>query len=226
MNKIKVLIIGDSSVMPRDELCYIDTYVHHLVENHNDLHIINKAQRGHTVLDIFSHRKDYLINGFFPNCVIFHYGIVDAYPRPIPSGRKINHIYQLLAYIKIDLSSILKKLKLYYLFSNLFNFKTVEYSVFKNRTYELVELAKQNGAKQIIFIGIVKSTKVLNKVKIAEQEIIKYNDVFKNLALEQDNVFYVDNFDLADEDTLWDGHHYTKTGMYKLYNKIIKILKK
>lgn len=222
--KKKILIIGDSSVMPRDDVGYMETYIYHLRENHDNFHVINKSQRGHSVDDIYANRKDYLTNGFNPDIIIFHYGIVDSFPRPIPSGRKINYIYQLLAYVKIDFDTILKKIKLYYLFSNIFNFKTVNINVFKNKTYDLVNIAKNIGAKKIILLGIIKPSKILNRVKIAQEEVNKYNKIFQQIATEHEEVTYIDNYDMTDLDTLWDGHHFTATGMFKIYKKIIEII--
>ena len=218
-------MLGDSLAVNREEVGYRDTYCYLLQEELNEYHIINNASRGFTINHIYSMKEGLLLEGFNPMCLILHYGIVDCYPRPVPSGRKMNHIYQNLAHLRINIDGLLKLVGIRDFLSNLFNFKNVKPSVFKQRTEQMISLAESTGVKKTIVLGIIPPKKILTRVKCAERNISHYNDIFKNISKENDKVIFVDNTDFVDDDVLWDGHHLSIQGMEKMYMKLLKILK-
>lgn len=222
----RILLLGDSLAVNREEVGYRDTYFYLLQEELKDYHIINNAGRGFTIDHIYSMKDGLLLEGFNPVCLILHYGIVDCYPRPIPSGRKMNYIYQNLAHLRINIEGLLKLLGMRDFLSNLLNFKNVKPSLFKQRTEQIISLAESAGVKKTIVLGIIPPRKILTRVKCAERNISQYNDIFKNISKENDKVCFVDNTDFVDEDVLWDGHHLSIQGMEKMYMKLLKIFNK
>ena len=218
-----VLLLGDSLAVNRNEVGYRDTYCFLLQETLKKIHLVNNASRGYTVEHIFSMRNGLLLEGYNPTCLILHYGIVDCYPRPLPSGRKLNYIYQNLGYLRINIESVLKRFGIRDIISNLFNFKNVNPHSFKNKTEQIIQLAENEGAEKIVIIGIIPAKKILTRIKCAQKNIHQYNEILKRISKENKKVVFVDNTDFVDEDVLWDGHHLSKLGMRKMYTKLLEI---
>jgi lysophospholipase L1-like esterase len=221
----RILLLGDSLAVNRKEVGYRDTYCYLLQEELKDYHFINNASRGFTINHIYSMKDWLLLEGFNPTCLILHYGIVDCYPRPIPSGRKMSYVYQNLAHLRINIDGILKFIGMRERLSNLFNFKSVKPTVFKKKTKQIISLAESEGVKKTIILGIIPPKKILTRVKCAKKNIAQYNDIFKTISKENDNVVFIDNSEFVDDDVLWDGHHLSIQGMEKMYMKLLKILK-
>jgi len=219
-----ILVLGDSLAVNREDVGYRDTYPYLLQEKLQQFHFVNNACRGFTVNNIFNMKNTLLLEGFNPDCVVLHYGIVDCYPRPVPSGRKMSYIYQNLSYFKINIDGIIKWLGLRELLSNLFNFKKTKPSVFKAKTEQIISLAESQGVKKIIILGILPPKKILTRVKCAKKNITQYNAIYKEISEENNKVVFVDNAEFLDEDVLWDGHHYSVEGMAKMYLKLVKLL--
>lgn len=218
----KILILGDSSIPPREELSYDKTYSSMLKKEYSDVNIEVYGKTGNNSKWINSDLDAFMLYGYNPNIVILNYGIVDVYPRPYP-----NMIYRLfsctgfLPYI----DQFLKKTKLYYKMGDLFNFKEVSVDKFEVYSQRIIQRLLDKKVKKIIIIGIIKPYKILLRSKKVEKEVVMYNQVFQALALRYEEVNYIDMYNESDEEfTIWDGYHYSAKASVYLASKIKKIL--
>ena len=213
----KVLIIGDSSATPREELPFDKTYYARLKRN-KDLDIENSAVANNTSYKILNKLEAFMLYGFSPDVVVLNYGIVDVYPRPYS-----NVIHKILTNLKLisAVDWVLKKTRLYYKLGDLFNFKEVSEIKFKRYSEQLVRNLVEKGVDQIVVCGIIKPDKVLLKSKNIIKEVMVYNQILQDLSTQNEKVDYIDMFDVADESfTIWDGYHYSVKASEHLAKKI------
>lgn len=100
---------------------------------------------------------------------------------------------------------------------------------FKKNIIELIDKAKQY-TPHILFIGLTKvdenRTKPVswdNNINYFNEEVIKYNEVLKNICKEK-VINYLDIFNLLDTKDLDDGLHPNNNGHQKLCEEILKCL--
>ena len=215
----KILIIGDSSSLPREDTIFNSTYYSILKKKHN---IENSAVTNNVSYKIYNDLEPFTLYGYNPDIVVLNYGIVDVYPRPYS-----NFIYRLLSCSGLlpYVDKFLKKTNLYYSLGNLFNFKEVKLENFKIYSDGIVKKLLKKDVEKIIIIGIIKPYRVLLKSKIIDSEIKKYNDVFKELSLKYEQVDYIDIYHDSDENfTIWDGYHYSEKASAYIVEKIKEII--
>lgn len=214
----KLLLIGDSSLLPREELSYAKTYPYLLKTLFSALQIetvgISNSTSKHIALGI----EPYTLYGFNPHTVVLNYGIVDVYPRPYP-----NWMNRLLACsgLQAYIDAFLKKTKLYYLLGDWFGYCAVPYNHFQRYSEEIVDKLLQKGVQKILFIGIIRPSKVLLRSKTVNEKVHRYNGVFQSLAQQHATIEYIDMYTEADESfTIWDGYHYSEKGSLYLVETI------
>lgn len=218
----KILIIGDSSIPAREELSYDLTYSSLLKKKLTECVTEVSAKTGNFSRQIDINLEAFMLYGYNPNVVILNYGIVDVYPRPYP-----NKVYKLLACLGLlnYIDRILKKTKFYYKFGDFFKFQEVNIGNFEINTESIIKKLLAQNVKQIIIIGIIKPYKILLKSKIADDEIVKYNNIYKKLAKKYSEVEYIDIYnDSTDDFTIWDGYHYSDKASQYLADKIEKLV--
>jgi len=218
----KILIIGDSSALPREELSYDNLYAA-MLQKKLMACIINNAVTNLTSYKAYTDIKSLTLYGYDPDIVILNYGIVDVFPRPYP-----NKIYRLLSCSGMlpYVDRFLKKSKLYYKLGDLFNFKEVSHKKFAKYSEGIIQKLLEKNVKKIIIIGIIKPYRVLLNSKRVDEDIQKYNDVFKALGFQYKEVSYLDIYRDATEDfTIWDGYHYSKKASDYLTNKLYEYIK-
>lgn len=219
----KILFIGDSSLLARKEVHYDDIYstlIKKRFNNNYEVEISGKTQN--TSKEIFINLDAFMLYGYKPNIVILNYGIVDVFPRPYPN--KLSKLLGCLGLlVKID--KTLKKTGAYYKLGDLFKFKTTSIEKFKFYTEGIIDKLLDNGVDKIIIIGIIKPYKVLKKSKIVDTEVCKYNDVYKNMAKNYNQVKYIDVYGDSDEQfTIWDGYHYSSKASQYLSKEIESLI--
>ena len=217
----KVLIIGDSSVPPREELSYENTYTAQLRKLDNCIVEVS-AKTGNNSRNIYIDIEPFTLYGFNPDVVILNYGIVDVFPRPYP-----NMIYRLLSCSGLlpYVDQFFKKTKLYYRLGNLFNFKEVCYEDFAKYSEGILQKLLEKNVGQIIIVGIIRPYKVLLNSKRVDRDIQRYNDVLETLSFKYKEIDYIDIYSDATEDfTIWDGYHYSKKASDYLANKLKKCI--
>jgi hypothetical protein len=216
---LRTLIIGDSSSLSRDNILFDDTYY---AELKKQITIENSAVPNNNSYRIYSDLEAFMLYGYAPHTVILNYGIVDVYPRPYP-----NLIYKLLSCSGLlsTIDNILKKTNLYYKFGNFFKFKEVNLKNFEQYSEGIIKKLLEKKVEKIIIIGIIKPYKALLKSEIINEEIVLYNEVFRELSIKYSVVSYIDIYNDSDEDfTIWDGYHYSQKASKYLADTIKKIV--
>ncbi len=214
----KVLIIGDSSIPPREELRYEDTYTSKLKRRLTDSTVEVNARTGTSSKNIYVGLDAFLLYGYDPDIVVLNYGIVDVYPRPYP-----NLVNRFLACSGLQnyVDPVLKKIGWYYKLGDLFNFKEVEQTKFQYYSENIIHKLLEKKVKKIIIVGIIKPYKVLRKSKKVDKEVLKYNQILEELSRKHEEVRYIDMYYAADDEfTIWDGYHYTEKASEYLAGKI------
>lgn len=216
----KVLIIGDSSVLSREEIPFDNTYYGILKENNT---IENAAITNNCSYQIYKNLDAFMLYGYNPNIVILNYGIVDVFPRPYP-----NKLYKLMACTGLlkYIDKFLKKTKLYYKLGDYFNFKEVSLEKFEQNSKNIIKKLLEKNVEKIIIIGIIKPYKILLNSKNIHREVELYNNVFLKLSQKYHEVKYIDIYNDSTEDfTIWDGYHYSKIASKYLADKIEELIK-
>jgi len=218
----KILIIGDSSIPPREELLYSNTYSALLKKKYPESTIELSAKTGTSSRYILKNIIPLTLYGYNPDRVILNYGIVDVFPRPYPiMVYKLLSCSGLLPYV----DRILKKTKLYYKLGDLFNFKEVPLEKFKLYSESIIQKLLEQNIKHIIIIGIIKPYRILLQSKKVDYEIRCYNNVLKSLSQKYIEVDYIDIYNDSCEDfTIWDGYHYTENASNYLTEKIEELI--
>jgi hypothetical protein len=105
------------------------------------------------------------------------------------------------------------------------NFKEVNVNDFKENSEKIIQTLLEKGVKKILVCGIIKPDKVLLKSKNIEREVMQYNEVLQVLSTVFKEMFYIDMFDVSDEEfTIWDGYHYSEKASIYIANRIEDII--
>lgn len=222
--KYKVLIIGDSLSLPRDEVQYEETWPYLLSEKSGEnFHVINLSRRASTTKRLDIEGKD-VFEYYNPDIVIIQLGIVDCSPRLM--GSMESKIVSLLPkLLRKKYISIIKKVRNR-------SEKRVKVKLNHYRKYLLNYIKKVNeyNCKIICLkIGNVgKSTLVKNpKINIS---IENYNNVLKEICSSFDLQFIDPFFNSSDvnkgEYTIDDGYHLSAKGNQVISSTIIDYLVK
>ena len=214
-----LLIIGDSSALPRPEVPYKKTYEYLLRKKlRKKLIVVNQSSYGNNSKKILKKIKGFCQKNK-PIAVILNYGIVDAYPRPLPF-----QLSRLLSFFKMPLEHTLKKTGYYYKLGDLFNYKVVPLNKYKTYTNEIIIYLKNIGVKKIIVIGIIRAFgKILNS-RIAFKEFKKYNGILLDLVKKY-KLHFINLSKIPKKYTCKDGYHYNAALNQHLASRIGKILK-
>lgn len=104
---------------------------------------------------------------------------------------------------------------------------TVDIEEFKNNIFELIDKSL-NYTKNILFINLTKvDEERVNPIPwdinicYSNKEIVKYNDVLKNICNDK-TISYIDVFDLLETKDLNDGLHPNAEGHRKLSEEILR----
>lgn len=218
----KLLLIGDSSLLPREELTYIKTYPYILKRLLLDSAIETVGITNNTSKKIALGIEPYTLYGFNPDIVILNYGIADVYPRPYPNW--INRLLTCSGLHKyVDI--FLKKTRLYYHLGDWFGYCAISYHDFQYYSEKIVSKLLKKGVQKIVFIGIIRPSKILLHSKTVDQKIQHYNGVFQSLSKQHENIIYIDMYnDTDDTFTIWDGYHYNEKASEYLVEKIVASL--
>jgi hypothetical protein len=218
----KIIIIGDSSVPPREEIDYSTTYSTLIKNTLIDFKIEVSAKTGNHSKQIDINLDAFMLYGYNPNIVILNYGIVDVFPRPYP-----NKLYKLMACTGVlkYIDKFFKKTKLYYKLGDYFNFKEVSLKNFEQNSENIIKKLLEKNVEKIIIIGIIKPYKILLNSNNIDREVNLYNKVFLKLSEKYPEVKYIDIYnDSTEEFTIWDGYHYSEIASKYLADKIEKFI--
>lgn len=218
MHKPRLVIVGDSTALPRDELSYEDTYEFLLKLSMDDWDIFNYSVRGNTLGKILE-LKQYYFKYINPNIVILHVGIVDAYPRPYPQNAVFSFLKNQFSKFLFDIDKFLIRTELYYKMSDFFNFKKTEVN---NFSQSIEYLLSYINAEKVIIVGIIKAHHQLRKCKIVDSQFDLYNAILKSKI--SNNIAYIDLSEISEDFVLSDGYHLNEKGHKYLFNVIKTLL--
>lgn len=220
---MKILCIGDSLGLPREEVQYEDTWFFKVKSMYPFIEWIDYFQRGLLVNEAVQ-KFDTYYSFYHPDIVIWQSGICDCSPRYI-NDMKI--FWRLL--IKVT-----KKLKVESLFWKLIkklfkrNPKTVYTPIndFEQQMINLIEKFFLNGAELVIIIKIGKASNiVLQNSPHINNNISKYNEVYDRIHQRYpQKVVVLDPLNKGDDALYVDGYHCNKIGMNKVLNSISSCL--
>lgn len=215
----KVVILGDSLAMPRDEdkVTYENTYAYQLAL-HEELDVICRAVRAN---DTSKQSKEQALYDdiicFRPDIIIIHLGIVDCAPRLFSK----KHIF----FLSFFPSWFKKK------YMDFFS----KYRPFFTRRLPKVYVKKEQFEKNIVKIMSVcrdftdeiycisiSDTNKNNKIRSYgfSNNIETYNDILKAVSL-KNNVIFFDLFnEMQASYLLDDGIHLTPIGHKKIYEEL------
>jgi len=218
MYKPRLVIAGDSTALPREELSYEETYEFLLKLKLSDWDIFNYSVRGNTLgkIDVL---KQYYFKYINPNVVVLHIGIVDAYPRPYPQNAIFSFLKNKISIYIFDIDKFLIKTGLYYKLSDYYNFKVTDIKKFSKGIGDLLGYIK---ADRVIVVGIIRAHHQLRKCKTVDREFEIYNSILKSNI--SDKVHYIDLSELSEDYVLPDGYHLNAKGHQYLFDVIQLLL--
>lgn len=217
----KIVILGDSLSLPRDELPVENTYPYLMNKFLKDKYILfNRSIRANdTKLQIEKFYDDVVL--FNPDVIIIHLGIVDCAPRLFYRKERI-------FFSKINrLFPIVTLMNHYrYFFTKIFPKVYVKIQEFEKNYINILKKIYEMK-KNVIIVGISNTTE---KNKIISHNYDKnincYNNILKKIGKDFSNVTYIDMYNY-DPDTilLKDGIHLNNKGSKILAENILEIIK-
>lgn len=207
MNKNSILIIGDSTSLPREEVKYICTWPYLIQKLFPTFTIENNSMWGNTTGCLEGKNS---LEWYNPEIVIIQLGIVDCAPRLLSNfERKI-------------LSALPSRVgKGYSIINKLFRKRSLKKAYisanqFKKNIENFISRAENIDVRKIFFISILDSgEKYANKNPKAQEAIDMYNNILINCIEKSDICEFVKIKDInekVDEHTLKDGFHYNDIG--------------
>ena len=222
MNK-RILIIADSTAMPRIEVPYEDTWIFLLKKKYPEYDIIDRSSRGATSRRLISEGNGGidLLEIYKPDIVILQIGMVEAAPRLFrKKGLEFFFMNKILSAKKRSLYiDYIKKRRVR---SPLLTESTPE--TFKKNISSYFDRVKNNNS-EIIIIPILPATDLyIKKSPFIENNIKIYNNIFVEAKNKYSCINIAEPFRKGiDINKLCvDELHLNKEGSLILYNEITK----
>ena len=211
--KKKVLCIGDSLVLPREEVKYEETWYYLLKEKYNQCDFtcyLTRALLMPMTNDLFHNYYQY----YCPDIVIWESGITDSAPRYFQRSKR-------LWKWALGISTILKCENLFWKNIKKYRTRDPKYADTSLKDFEyyaelLVKNFIKNGVKKIVLLAI-EPVALTTQVKspLWMDNIRKYNEVYEKLAEKySDYVILISPKKNATDDCfIKDGYHPNAKGM-------------
>ncbi len=219
---MKILCIGDSLALPREECQYEDTWFYKLKKDFPQHEFIDYFTRGllikNAVFDFDTYYQFYKAD-----VVIIQTGICDCSPRYI---NNIKRPYK-------QIQGICTLLKLDGLFWKLVKKRTrkpdcvyTSINSFETLYNQLVKSFLEAGAKKIIVVRIGHSAEsVAVRNPYMNQNVDKYNLVLEKIHDRlKEKTILISPLEQVDESFFVDGYHCNAKGMYVVYDKLKGVL--
>lgn len=217
----KIVILGDSLSLPRDELPVEETYPYLINNSLKDKYtLFNRSIRANdTSLQIEKFYEDVLL--FNPDVIIIHLGIVDCAPRLFYRKEriffsKINRLFPIVTLMN----------RYRFFFTKLFPKVYVNIHKFEKNYMDIVERTNKLG-KHVIIIGISDTTKRNKNISYNyNKNINSYNNILKKISEDFNDVTLINMYDY-DPNTilLKDGIHLNNQGSRLLAENLLKVIK-
>lgn len=220
MDKRRILIVGDSTALPREEVNYCNTWVYLLKKELTNYTIENVSKWGETTNSLIGREK---LEWYNPNIIILQLGICDCAPRLLTKlERKIlSYLPPKTVAVYVSIIKTIRKKSI--------DRATVDSDAFMENINRYISRAEKLNVEKIIIIGILNSGK---KYQMKNPSIQNSIDIYNNILLECTNKSNIITFlemnlpeNEVDEITIEDGFHYNDKGHKLIYEKIKGILK-
>jgi hypothetical protein len=230
----RVLIIGDSSILPGHSNLYEDTWLYMFKSSyHKSNDIIAYCQRGLTT-DVLVNQGGGVLGDFpfvpkgadvleyyMPNIIILQLGIVDCAPRLFNKDKIfVKIISRLPKFIKDKVYSF--KLKIT---GRKIENSYVTLEKFKSNLNNYFKRCENIGVNKVILVGIMMpSAEMIKKNKNIVVNVTKYNNVLKQMQNQFNMVKYIEPLNQSHfADVLYDdGYHPNPYGNKILFHRINK----
>jgi lysophospholipase L1-like esterase len=222
--KKKILIIGDSNILPRynviekDRLQVEDRYIYLLKDKLTDYHIEYFAIGGVTSPELFNFSIPYFTE-WKPDYVIIQSGINDAKSQFV-SDKTSYYLYRLLSFFGLNKSIIKEKL----IYNNkLIKIKSTPKISIVNFEKQIKKIRSLFSDSRVLWIEIYSDTKIEEERFNTLNTIKEFNSILKSSFsdnfIELGEIKNIENFTT-------DGYHLNKKGNYLLFNKLSRIILK
>lgn len=212
---MRVLCIGDSLGLPREDVSYEDTWFYNLKKEFPHIEFVDYFERRLHIYKALSNFDNYYV--FYPSdVVVIQVGICDCSPRYVLEESlvvKLLIIFFSIIHLKHLFWKIVK------LRGRRQNCVDTPIDVFYAKFDSLITKFIGNGVKQIILVKIGHvSESVVNKNKYINNNVEKYNRVIDRLREKYPTIIgVIDPLDQVDDSLFVDGYHCNKKGMELVY---------
>lgn len=234
MNK-KIIIIGSSVSMPRNEVSYEDTWVSKFISTFNNFNIIDRCKRaslstrlineGGDTRDRSNPKGSDLLEFYKPNFSIIELGIVDASPRYFKKNSLFERFLILVdKYLKINVWPLVKKYRKRKPENTL-----VSPEDYKENFEAYLNRPKKIGCKVLAFEILPPNRIFKSKNRHIGDNVNRYNTILSELEMRHDNFQLLrttSSFTNTNENYFIDELHPNNKGHEKLFEIINSIFSK
>lgn len=226
----RVLIVADSMAMPRVGVAYEDTWIRKLTDAFPEYEFIDKSRRASTTERLVTEggggsnpKGADILEHYIPDIVIMQIGIVDCAPRYVKKGsfeyimlHRIMPMGIRMRYIAFVKKNRTRDPRKAYVLPNRFRSNLANY----------FQRARAINTKVIVILIASVSGHFVDKSPNIIKNITIYNDIYRNLSKEFENVDSVQPFDntIDLEDITTDGYHTNSKGHDIIFQKLINQL--
>ena len=222
--KGRVLLIGDSMAMPRNEVTFEQTWIYKLIIHFPDVLFVDKSRRGSTTLRLVQEGGGYkgvqsgadLLEYYKPDLVIIQLGIVDCSPRLVSKhALSTKLINKCPAFVKT----------FFYRYKKKFCVRKPENAdispgQFQNYYETYIKRAKEINSKVLGFEIAPVGSAFVEKSPFILESIEKYNAILSNLE-KYDNFKVISTFSQTNcQELLVDELHSNEKGHDIFFNKL------
>ncbi len=216
----KILIVGDSLGLPRENMPYERTWPYLLMSSITGSHFIIKLQRALTSEMINTGLLYDWLEFYTPRCVILQVGIVDCAPRYFRTkGFLIKLIGSLPPFLKTRVWKLIKKYC-----NRSIKRADVKIEDFEINLLKYVRRCERVQVERIFLIKIAKpGSSMIKKNPGILKQVELYNSVLTGIANIEEKCYVVDVLSEAtDSFFLEDGYHLNEFGNKQLFESIKK----
>ncbi len=212
---MRVICIGDSLGLPREDCPYESTWFYKLKEDFKTHEFIDFFVRGLEIKDAL-HRFDTYFKFYKAEIAIIQTGIVDCAPRYICDNKRFVRVL-IFIFKTIGLEKLFWKVVK--LGGRRENCVYTRYEIFKETYGRLVSELINNGVKKVIIVQIGHATDgVLKRNAMFNKNVDKYNMAIEEISKQHlDKVITVKPLNNVEEQDFVDGYHCNPNGMSKVY---------
>lgn len=224
--KLKILCIGDSLCLPREDVPYEDTWIYLLKNQYKDIDFINYFKRGATISLMEESFFESYYQFYKPNIVIWESGITDCAPRYLND----NNLGWRLWFKLIHFTIVERLFWKYYKMTHSRRSDTVytPIDVFEVKVDSLIKKFLSVGVQKIILIKMEQIGAAAQKRNLYwMSNIKKYNAIYEKMKTKfPNNIILIDPMgNVCDDCFVIDGYHNNAKGMKLTFDGINDILK-